>query len=68
MVNSSESTLRAKDQEKKRLILIDNNRETGYIDGKLPKRERQQKVTYWYLLKWEFSELLFPPEKFLLLP
>lgn len=36
--------------ENKRLILIDNI-ETGHIDGKPPKRERQQIVTHWYLPK-----------------
>lgn len=56
-----------KGSENKRLILIDNI-ETGHIDGKLPKREKQQKVTYWYLPKWESSELLSPPEKFSFCP
>lgn len=64
---ASQSILKGKGSENKRLILI-GNIETGHIDGKLPKRERQQKVTYCYLPKWESSELLSPPEKFSFCP
>lgn len=47
-------------------MFIDNI-ETGHTDSNSLK-EKDNKVIYWYLSKWEFSELLFLPEKFQLLP